>query len=572
MAECHLHTHSGEYRRWYNVVCLVVPEIYCMNYLIIWKGSRIDIYVYLLVDLFDELFGNEMMRLWRLSIILEFFNSLYMLLVFVNSRPVNCDSLMELGQSSTSAKLLSISRGMLETSEFCEPMCFGVLHWSFQGVSRTNLVSIFVENFYNVIFWLRLVRNDGLDSVCQNSFLRCGQVNSVLCILLRSSMKLMIRLPRFLCICYYLCFAGIVVETCQQLWRKCLSSFCTSVYTFFTLFSFCYQSRFCNGVMILCSIRGVDEFYSCKESSTWLFSLGGIIISACGLRIIYRFEASAVKAMRPILKRGFSFQLILGFCTLTRSQYWKYNIPIRCSRFFSVTSTMCRSRHTWRWGSRRNVFCTSVIRRVPSFCVIWLCSRVYWHGIAAAAAAAAAAFRGGRVLPASWRKRFPDARLKIHLRFNVVWILWTILVIFHGSKFSSFCETMHRNCPYSCFHRSPLWSLCTAPRWCVGWECFSPFTSAASEEFSTLDIALANIFPDVLVLLNVADVHQCNKVDFPYLLCLCAFFLTSFHSFSIAGLDFGQHCSEWKIFYSYFSVSRGMRLWETDLQSLLNHT
>ena len=57
---------------------------------------------------------------------------------------------------------------------------------------------------------------------------------------------------------------------------------------------------------------------------------------------------------------------------------------------------------------------------------------MYWHGIAAVAAAAAAAFRGGRVLPASWRQRFPDARLKIHLRFHVVRILWALLGIFHG--------------------------------------------------------------------------------------------------------------------------------------------
>ena len=35
---------------------------------------------------------------------------------------------------------------------------------------------------------------------------------------------------------------------------------------------------------------------------------------------------------------------------------------------------------------------------------------------------------------------------------------------------------------------------------------------------STLEIALSNILRDVLVLLDVADVHQCNKVDFPYLL------------------------------------------------------
>ena len=57
---------------------------------------------------------------------------------------------------------------------------------------------------------------------------------------------------------------------------------------------------------------------------------------------------------------------------------------------------------------------------------------MYCHRIAAAAAAAAAAFRGGRGLPASWRKRFPDARLMIHLRFNVVRILWALLVIFRG--------------------------------------------------------------------------------------------------------------------------------------------
>ena len=58
------------------------------------------------------------------------------------------------------------------------------------------------------------------------------------------------------------------------------------------------------------------------------------------------------------------------------------------------------------------------------------------------------------------------------------------------SKFSSFCATMNRNCPYSCFHRSPLWCLCTGPRWCIGWGYFSPFASAASEEFSTLEIVL----------------------------------------------------------------------------------
>ena len=72
-------------------------------------------------------------------------------------------------------------------------------------------------------------------------------------------------------------------------------------------------------------------------------------------------------------------------------------------------------------------------RRTLFFSVVGLCPRMYWHRIAAAPAAAAAAFRGGQVLPASWRQRFPDARLKIHLRFHVVRILWTLLVTFHGT-------------------------------------------------------------------------------------------------------------------------------------------
>ena len=56
---------------------------------------------------------------------------------------------------------------------------------------------------------------------------------------------------------------------------------------------------------------------------------------------------------------------------------------------------------------------------------------------------------------------------------------------------------------------------------------------------STVEIVLANILRDVLVLLDVADVHQCNKVDFPYPLFLCAFFMTSFHPFSIVAFTSG---------------------------------
>ena len=86
---------------------------------------------------------------------------------------------------------------------------------------------------------------------------------------------------------------------------------------------------------------------------------------------------------------------------------------------------------------------------------------------------------------------------------------------------------------------------------------------------STLEIALANIFRDV----DVADAHQCSKVDFPYLLLfVCLLYDLLSFLFYCRLCIWNKHCWGWKIFCSYFSVSRSMRLWETDLQSLLNHT
>ena len=187
---------------------LVFRLRHCANYWISWKWSRIDIKMYLLVDLF-ELFGNEMMRLWPAE------HQTWILQFFARTRPVNCDSLMELGQISTSTNYSWFPEACLKRRSSVSPCTSECYFWSFRGsgcLLRTILVSILFDNFYNAFFQRRLVHNDGSDSVCQNSFLRCGQVNSVLCILLRSSMNLMIHLPRFLCICFYFCFTGIVVE------------------------------------------------------------------------------------------------------------------------------------------------------------------------------------------------------------------------------------------------------------------------------------------------------------------------------------------------------------------------
>ena len=150
--------------------------------------------------------------------------------------------------------------------------------WSFRDVSCHA-----IDNFYNAFLKVkRQVHNEGLDFVCQNSFLRCGQVNSVLFILLSSSMILMIHLPQFLHVCNYFCFAGIVIETnctlsvvedklctprgrgkvCLPSVRVCTTSPVQLLSLLFFLLRFqLLQYR----KMISCSIHGVDEWYCCKE-------------------------------------------------------------------------------------------------------------------------------------------------------------------------------------------------------------------------------------------------------------------------------------------------------------------
>ena len=58
---------------------------------------------------------------------------------------------------------------------------------------------------------------------------------------------------------------------------------------------------------------------------------------------------------------------------------------------------------------------------------------------------------------------------------------------------------------------------------------------------STLEIALSNIHQDVLVLLNVADVHQCSKVDFPCCFVCLLYGLLSFHIHSCLRI-WNFHC------------------------------
>ena len=109
-----------------------------------------------------------------------------------------------------------------------------------QVVLQTILVSTFTDNFLRRILSVKLVHNDGVHAVCQNSFLRRGRVNSALCIRFRSLMNLTTHLPGLLDICNCLCFVRIAVggEDCMM--------------SFFTFFFFCHQSSFCNKILISC--------------------------------------------------------------------------------------------------------------------------------------------------------------------------------------------------------------------------------------------------------------------------------------------------------------------------------
>ena len=131
------------------------------------------------------------------------------------------------------------------------------------------------------------------------------------------------------------------------------------------------------------------------------------------------FEASTVKAMRPNLTRKFSFQLILEFS----SQYWKYDVPIRCSRLFSFhvhhgveVDILEDQRFKGMFSARLSS------RNCGSNSVLFGDLFLYVNGLFL-----------GRIdiglplpplllfedwdLPASWRHRFPDARLKIQSSF-----------------------------------------------------------------------------------------------------------------------------------------------------------
>ena len=135
-----------------------------------------------------------------------------------------------------------------------------------------------------------------------------------------------------------------------------------------------------------------------------------------------RFEASAVKAMRLILTREILFPINFALA----SSQWR--------------RSFCRSRHTWRWESRilssprmssRNHCPNSVLSKVLFFSVVVL------GCIDIGSLLPLLLFEEAGFYPHREGNGFPMHAWKFYLRFNIVRILWAILVIFHGRLWRS---------------------------------------------------------------------------------------------------------------------------------------
>ena len=189
----------------------------------------------------------------------------------MNSRPANCDSLMDLGQSSTSGNILSVSRGRLTNVGILVTLKYlGVIHvvlsrhkLSCEQFSSPFSLTTFTTHSSSVDWCIMMAWT----FVCQNQFLRCGQVNSVLCLLLRSSKKFDDSLSWITSASLALLSRQIVPLPMVE--DKLYAPMEKDMFVFLLYecvhLPYSFQSSFCNRVMISCSIHGVDELYSCKE-------------------------------------------------------------------------------------------------------------------------------------------------------------------------------------------------------------------------------------------------------------------------------------------------------------------
>ena len=293
-----------------------------------------------------------------------------------------------------------------------------------QVALQTILVSTFTDNFLRRILSVKLVHNDGVHAVCQNSFLRRGRVNSVLCIRFRSLMNLIIHLPRLRDICNCLCFVCIAVGG-----EDCMISF-------FTFFFFCHQSSFCNRILISClnhmrqqsvctpflCIHTRLSLLLCDESSRnssvskeHLFHLNVFGSDEyCSILHLYLYRFQVLSWI--FCDGGNAIILIHGiFFSILEVRL----LPVIFFFMFVMVSN-----HTHLMMRVSSAHLSS--RNCSPNSVLWFLSIYKWTSFSDAlikdccycCRCRRCCFRGGRDHTALWRQRFPDARWKVWPSFQ----------------------------------------------------------------------------------------------------------------------------------------------------------
>ena len=241
-----------------------------------------------------------------------------------------------------------------------------------------------------------------------------------------------------------------------------------------------------------------------------------------------------------------------------------------------------------------------------------------WRIAAAGAAAAAAAFEEAGIFPLCGGNGFPMHARRFDLRCNVVRILWTILVVFHGGlgRFEVhivevlflLAQFLNRNSPSTNFQHSSensreysmmvfvlgywfsrelfgneimllsrLMSFSITNFSCVRESLMTKIFSyvhirQVQNYFLTWgnNIVLSNSPRECTYTSELVDVHQCNKVDFP---CCCAAVWHSFIPCPLLPLHLESTLLGVKdLLFTLLGFPRGQRLWKTDLQNCLNHS
>ena len=227
--------------------------------------------------------ANEMMRMSRPEHhAWEFSNSFHIQLVLVNSRPANCNSLMVLGQSSTSTNYSRVPEACLKRRNSCALWYFGVFHLvlsrrelSCEQLSPLFSLTTFATNSSSeetgTWWWHRLCLPKFVSSLQTSkiSLLRFSQVviefDDSPSSISSASLALLSRQIEDRPWWEINCKLPMVEKVFLPSVRVC-----TSPVQLLSLFSFCYESSLCNRVLISFSIHSTNELQGFFRNSSFL--------------------------------------------------------------------------------------------------------------------------------------------------------------------------------------------------------------------------------------------------------------------------------------------------------------